>query len=172
VAKNTRGHSIWLIPTNPEYEYLQNLISQLSEREGTPKFSPHITLLGQLPQKVEWIKTKLIEFTQKLEPFQLSFSYIGMFDQYFRSIIMHTHLNPFLEDLHLRATRHFEITNNNTFVPHLSLLYSQLELHSKKMLMESMHIGFPLTVTITEVVLVETNGGPDQWREVVSVPIG
>ncbi|NQT62631.1 MAG: 2'-5' RNA ligase family protein [Candidatus Marinimicrobia bacterium] len=146
------------------------MIAQLSKRGETPNFSPHITLLGQLTQNVDWIKAKLIDFTQNVEPFQLSFSHIGMFDQYFRSIIMHTHLNPALDRLHASAKEQFEVKTNNTFVPHLSLIYSHLELANKKLLLESIAIGSPLSVTIKEAVLVETNGGPDQWQEVIRIP--
>jgi 2'-5' RNA ligase len=146
------------------------LITHLSERGVAPEFSPHITLLGQLTQNVDWIKAKLIDFTQNIEPFQLSFSHIGMFDQFFRSIIMHTHLNPILDRIHVRAMEQFEVKTNNTFVPHLSLLYSHLELANKKLLMESIAIGSPLTVTIKEAVLVETNGAPGQWQEVIRIP--
>ncbi|MBT3254057.1 MAG: hypothetical protein HN995_10350 [Candidatus Marinimicrobia bacterium] len=164
------GHSIWLKPAEPEFDYLQNLITQLSQRGETPDFSPHITLLGQLTQEVAWIKAGLIEFIQSIEPFQLSFSHIGMFDQYFRSVIMHTHPNPVLDHLHASAMEQFEIKTNNTFLPHLSLLYSHLEIANKKLLMESIAIGSPLSVTINEAVLVETNGGPDQWQEVTRIP--
>lgn len=149
---------------------MQNLITQLSERGETPDFSPHITLLGQLNQNIDWIMAKLIDFTQTIEPFQISFSHVGMFDQYFRSVIIHTHLNPALHRLHASAMEQFEVKTNNTFVPHLSLLYSHLKLANKKLLMESLAIGSPLAVTIKEAVLVETNGGPDQWQEVIRIP--
>ena len=68
------------------------------------------------------------------------------------------------------AMEQFEIKTNNTFLPHLSLLYSHLEIANKKLLMESIAIGSPLSVTINEAVLVETNGGPDQWQEVTRIP--
>jgi len=148
------------------------LISKLSERGETPEFSPHITLLGQLQQEVGWIKTKLVEFTQDLEPFQLSFSHVGMFDQYFRSIIMHTHPNPSFEHLYSSALEQFEVKTNDVFVPHLSLLYSHHKLAYKRQLMEGLAIGSPLYMTIKEVVLVETIGGPDQWQEVLRIQLG
>ncbi|MCF7827209.1 MAG: 2'-5' RNA ligase family protein [Candidatus Marinimicrobia bacterium] len=164
------GHSIWLIPGKPEFEYLQNLIIRFSDRTDTPKFPPHITLLGQLPQNVDWIKARMIDFFHGVNPFQLRLSHIGMFNHYFRSIIMHTHLNPDLELLHMRAGEHFKQTSNNSFMPHLSLLYSNLDLIRKKQLMESMAIGSPLILTIQEAALVETQGDPDQWREIVRIP--
>ncbi len=94
-----------------------------------------------------------------------------MTDQYFRSIIIHTHLNPVLELLYSRAMKQFEIETNNTFVPHLSLLYSHLELHSKKLLLENIAIESPLTVMIKEVALVKTDGRPDQWQDVIRIPL-
>lgn len=169
-SENIQGHSIWLIPGKPEFEYLQNLIVQLSDQTETPAFSPHITLLGQLPQNVDGIKTEMLDFFQGVKPFQLSLSHIGMFNHYFRSIVMHTHLNPVLEHLHMRAGEHFKQTNNNSYMPHLSLLYSNLDLISKKRLIESIAIGSPLILTIQEAVLVETQGDPDQWREVIRIP--
>jgi len=110
------------------------------------------------------------DYFKKMTPFQLSFSHVGMFEQYFRSIILHTYPNSDLEQLHHQALQQFEINTNDTFVPHLSLLYSHLDLAEKKQLMEGLALGSPLSVTISEVLLVETSGSPQQWQEITRIP--
>ncbi len=150
---------------------MQNLIVRLSEKGETPAFAPHITLLGQLTQNVDSLKHKLINFTQKVQSFQLSLSHLGMYDKYFRSVVVHTHPSSVLDLLHRGAIEHFEVRTNNTFVPHLSLLYSHLRMRDKKLLMEGFVVGTPIRVNIKELVLVKTDGGPDQWQEVLRLPL-
>ena len=170
VPVHTQGHSIWLIPASPEYDYLQRLIQQFSEKGATPPFPPHITLLGQLKQNPNWLKTQMLELYKDLDAFNLNFSHIGMFDTYFRSIVMHIHTNSVLAKLYARAKMHFKVETKDVYVPHLSLLYSNLEISQKKTLMEGVFIDSPFSVRIAGTVLVETNGAPDQWRQMLRIP--
>lgn len=172
VINQARGHSIWLVPSRSGYDYFQALISDLANRGGTVGFSPHITLLGQLPQPVGLLKTKMQTCFGETDSFKLSFSRIGTFPEYFRSIILHIAPNHDLERLHHLAKRVFEPTSDKNFVPHLSLLYSHLDLASKKELLEKVTIEPPTSVRISEVLLMETKGPLSEWREILRIPLG
>lgn len=103
-------------------------------------------------------------------PFQLSCSHIEMFNQYYRSIVMIANRNSRLETLYQKVRMYFEPERDDIFMPHVSLLYSDLDLKRKKELFESISIRYPLSVTISAALLVETNGGPDQWKEILRIP--
>ncbi len=160
-----------MIPGDPEYAYFQDLISELSEQADSPKFSPHITLLGQLPQDFEHIKLEVNKLCNGLEALQLSFSHLGMFEQYFRSIILHTHPSQSLEDLHQRIRDILAPEENAPFVPHLSLLYSHLELNQKRLLMEGITLDLPIVVRINTIVITRTDGNPSQWQEAYKISL-
>jgi len=116
------------------------------------------------------IKPKMEDFFKELDPFDMDFSHIGMFDTYFRSIVLHTPPGSVLENMHTRAKVLFHKDTRDVFMPHLSLQYSNLDLSQKRRLMEDIDMDFPLSVRIKTAVLVETNGGPDQWREILRIP--
>ena len=150
---------------------MQGLIEQLAEKGSTPSFSPHITLLGQTKQKIDLFKPQMEEFFKNIEPFDISFSHMGMFDTYYRSIVMHTHPGSVLENMHTRAKSRLQEETRDLFMPHLSLQYSNLTLSEKQALLKDILIQFPLTVRIETAVLIETNGGPDQWQEILRIPL-
>ncbi len=115
------------MPAKPQYDDLQHLISRLSELRETDHFSPHVTLLGQLSQEVDWIEERFTGFFPTIEPFKIILDQIGMFDQYYRSIIMHAEPSSILEQLYSKALQTFQVEPDGPFVPHLSLLYSDYE---------------------------------------------
>ena len=167
----TEGHSIWLKPAEPQYEDLQRLISRLSAGAGTPGFSPHITLLGQLTQGVDQIFPRLETLAASMTSFQVSFSHIRMFDRYFRSVILCAYPNSQLEALYGKAKSLLQVNPEEDYQPHLSLLYSDMETAHKKQLLEGVVIGSPLKVTIHEMVLMHTAGTPNEWQEVATLPL-
>ncbi len=112
----------------------------------------------------------MLDLYKDQDSFYLSLRHIEMFDSFFRSIVMHTHPDPLLEKMRTRAKIHFKAEDGDAFIPHLSLLYSNLEITQKKTLMEGLAIVSPLSVRIEAAVLVETNGTPDQWQERLRIP--
>jgi 2'-5' RNA ligase len=171
LSGNAQGHSIWLLPAQPEYEFLQNVIIQLSESGATQAFSPHITLLGQLKQNVNWLKPQMHDVFKDVKAFDISLTQVGKFDRYFRSIVLLMAVNPVLEGLHAQAKTHFKAELQDGFMPHLSLLYSNLEGSQKNLLMKDILLRLPLSIKIEAVSLVKTEGGPLQWQEILRLPL-
>lgn len=112
----------------------------------------------------------MLELVVGLNTFNLSFSQVGMFDTYFRSVVLLTNPNPDLKKIHTSWKKHFELDKEDGFMPHLSLLYSNMEVSRKKALMEGTAIEFPPSVRIEAVALVETSGPPNQWQEILRIP--
>ncbi len=113
----------------------------------------------------------MVEFFKDSVSFYVSFNRTGMFDTYFRSIVMQIDPNRALEGVYISAKTHFQVETRDVFMPHLSLLYSHLKTFQKKTLMEGIVIGYPLSVRIEAAVLVETNGAPAQWQEILKIPL-
>jgi len=149
---------------------LQRTIEILAQKCGTLKFSPHVTLLGQLSQKEKWIQIQLEQLSRASLPFQLDMNELSMVDQYFRSITLKVFPNPQLDRLYRNAVRTFKNSPENPYCPHLSLLYSDLQAAKKKQLMEDIVLPLPLSIQIGEVAIVKTEGKPGQWREIARFP--
>jgi len=150
---------------------LQRIIEILAQKCSTPLFAPHVTLLGQLSQEADWIKIQLEKLSAGVPVLQLDISQLSMTDQYFRSIILKIAPNTDLDLFYRAAASVFPIAAEVPFVPHLSLLYSDLEWPKKRQVMENVSIPTSITVRIKEVVLMETKGQPEHWREVARIPL-
>lgn len=171
-AKHTTGHSIWLIPDPPEFYEYQRLINDLSLRTSTSVFSPHVTLLGQLPHDLEWLTAQFTTFFQQQPCLHIELHRMELQDQYFRSVILNVVPNPELHRLHTQALVGFRAEKIQPFLPHLSLLYSDLTLSTKKALIDSCETTFTSNVSLSEVHLVDTSGSPDQWQVVLKARLG
>lgn len=165
-AKLTSGHSIWLIPATPELDKLQPLITELSEMAGTDHFSPHITLLGQLNNPREFLIDGIGEICRQTQSFSLKLSQVGMFDSYYRSVILHTQPSHDLDQLHKAAVQLFRVNTKAPFLPHLSVMYGDLPLVQREELMGRVHLDLPISLQVKEMVLMETRGRSHDWREI------
>lgn len=164
-SNETHGHSIWLIPDHATHTAFQTVITSLAKVSGSVNFPPHITLLGQLDQPVEWLRVRLEHICNNFSRFELEMKHLGMFDRYFRSIILHVRENHELERIYSEALRVFEYRGSERFVPHLSLMYSNLDNSEKSKFLDAVMSEWPITLTVGEVVLIETSGRSDQWQE-------
>jgi len=131
-----------------------------------PTFSPHVTLLGQIPGEGELIQNVTESLLDGVTPFELVLSRVGMLNTYYRSIILHVEENQKLLDLYIATAETFKMKKGKTFVPHLSLLYSNFVKLHKQDLLKSVDLYLPDVINISEVVLMETRGGPQDWQEV------
>ena len=163
-AEHTTGHSIWLIPESPEYHTYQELINNFSSRTGTPVFSPHITLLGQLPHDLDWLTSRFTTCFQQQRSLHISLHQVELQDRYFRSIVLNVASNPALQGMHAQALACFQAEKMQPFEPHLSILYSDLTLPEKQALVNRHKISYPQNLSLSEVQLVDTSGSPDQWQ--------
>lgn len=165
-SPSVKGHSIWLVPSQPEFDQYHKSIGDLARSASSPAFTPHITLLGQIPGDVTWIKAQTEELFSDVHRFKLSLTHVGMFDTHYRSIILHVKGSPRLEELYTQSLQLYSQGKSEPFVPHLSLLYSDLLESEKIALMKPLTLELPQIVSINEAVLMETRGGPQDWREV------
>lgn len=129
-------------------------------------FMPHVTLLGQLSQEADLIKVQLEALSAATPVFHLDMSYLSMSNRYFRSVILNFHPSPQLELFYRSAVNALQVTPEEPFVPHLSLLYSDFEWVKKQHAMEGIILPTSLSVRIHEVVLMETEGQPESWKEI------
>jgi len=166
-----KGHSIWLLPEKQAFEYYQAVIHRLAKEAATPIFGPHITLLGQIPGPVNQIQKSLEKLLNDRKAFDLELDQIELSDTFYRSIILLVKENAELEQLYTRSLDRFNMVDKEIFVPHLSLLYSHLSRERKMELLRDVEIPLPALIKITDVVLMQTMGGPLEWVEVSRISL-
>ncbi len=119
----SKGHTLWLIPTGDSFERLSNLIEKLAKQCGAPVFKPHVTLLGEIIQPGE----ECIKLTKQLvsdqTPFTIEMEQIDYQDFYFRTLFVKAKKTSPLLALHARAKEVFQMNDILPYMPHLSILY-------------------------------------------------
>lgn len=169
---HNQTHSLWLSPFGEPKFLVQDRIKKLSDRYSSPLFEPHVTLLGGLHTGV----TELVQLTDtlagSLRPFDIVLTDAGYTDTFFQSLFIHVAKSEELLNARKIAEKLFEIKPEESFNPHLSLLYGDLDRKEKERILNVMGRQFHIRFTVHNVLLVNTTGMPENWEEVHSSEFG
>ena len=161
-------YSLWLRPFGDLAFKLQQRIDKLSETYGTPRFEPHVTLLGGL----EAGETELTQWTgtlaSSLRPFDLVMTRAGYMDTFYQALFIHVKKSDSLMKARKIAERLFDKRPEQRFIPHLSLLYGDLTRNEKERILNVMGREFHLRFTAHNILLVNTTGPPENWEKIHS----
>ena len=163
-------YSLWLKPTGEVADRLQEQINDLSIEHQTPEFPPHVTLLGSLqPPESELVKRtdKLASTTQSL---QLVLTEADYLNRFYQSLFIQVKKSANLKEVHDAACSVFGVSHND-YMPHLSLLYGEISDEEKELTLDTVGREFHLELPVNELVLMQTHGQPDQWKEIHSVAL-
>lgn len=161
-------YSVWLRPFGDIAFKLQQRIKKLSEKYDTPIFEPHVTLLGSLKKG----KTEMIQLTDtlagSLHPFELVLTKAGYLDTFFQSLFVHVKKSDELMNARNTAEKLFDYQVDKEFMPHLSLLYGDLNQNEKERILNVMGREFHIRFSVNSLLLVNTTGLPKDWKKIQS----
>lgn len=163
-----KTYSLWLRPFGDLAFKLQQRIEKLSKKHDTPRFEPHVTLLGGLQAG----ETELIHLTDtlasSLHPFDLVLTRAGCRDAYYQSLFVHVEKDDALLKTQKMAERLFDSHSDEAYMPHLSLLYGDLSREEKERILNVMGREFHIRFTAHNLLLVDTTGQPENWKNIHS----
>jgi 2'-5' RNA ligase len=163
------SYSIWLQPDpdSSEYHRLRELIGDYSQRyDDAPVFEPHITVVGGLSDDQDAVTETTRTLVQEQESFEVSLPRVHCSTTRFQCVFLL--VEPILEllSLHENTVEAFE-TSGGMYVPHLSLLYSDMSLEERLKLVESIDSeSLPEVVFLDSVAVVETTGDTREWETI------
>lgn len=161
---NKPTYSLWLEPGGDIAYKLKEQIRELSEKYETPKFSPHLTLLGSL----EGSETELTSLTNTLasssKVFTINLTKAGYRDRFYQSLFIHAEESSELMTLRNTAVGLFEVAEQDGFMPHLSLMYGDISQNKKQRILNLIGREFYLQFKAKHIALVKTSGIPEDWK--------
>lgn len=170
--RNDATYSLWLEPSGKVGFRLQERIKKLSEKYDTPMFAPHVTLLGGLKAS----KTELISLVDTLahtlQPFELTLTTVDRRSRYYQALFIHVEKTKALMSLRKTAERFFNTSNNEDYMPHLSLLYGDFSPQQKELMLNDAGREFYLNFSVKTLVLMQTNGSPKHWVKIYTAIFG
>lgn len=118
-------YSIWIEPGGKIKENLSTIIKQLSEKFGTPIFTPHVTLLGGFEGEEDGTLNNMAQLQDIVRPYVINLTgKIKCEDVWSRAIIDLIEKNDTVIQAFEIARKIFDI-QTTSYVPHASLMYTR-----------------------------------------------
>jgi len=147
-------YSVWLVPDRgtEAYQQLEETIEEYAQLdEDAPEFEPHITVVGGISGSESVLEDGVRSLAEGQDVFSVEFTGVQCSE---------------VLSLHQEAVEVFDV-DDGMYVPHLSLIYSDMDVEERLDLVESIDTSsFPSTVQIGELVLVKTTGSVSEWETV------
>lgn len=167
----TEVYSLWLMPRGHVADELQTLIADLSRKHVTPTFEPHVTLIGSLNLPKAEAISKSKELATQTKPFIVKLSEVAYLDQYFRCVFIKAERTRGLMTAYLTARDLFAYQQNEDYMPHLSLVYGNLQSITKKAIVQRIGVEMIIEFLVGELYLYCTGGQPKEWCCVLKAPL-
>ena len=152
--------SIWLLLSQQDEHWAQSLIDRLAEELGTPRFQPHLTLLGDVALPEQTLTAQLQTATAASATIQTRISGIEYLDEFFRTFFLRIEDHPAIRALHEQIHTGFGRHPEPRFMPHISLIYGELKPALKKNLYARLEdVVAHRTVCFNRVALVHAAKG-------------
>ena len=165
----TTGYHLFLEPEGEVGKQLQDIITEVSRVSKGPNFSPHVTLLARIPEGEE---SHLVEKTNTIagamKKQRVTLQGISMEDSYYRALYLEILEKEELETIHTYATTVFAMTDEQSYLPHLSLLYGNYSQEQKEVFLKSVQVPSALSFEASTIHLYKTSGKPHQWKKIYS----
>lgn len=158
-------YSLWLMPPAPVRDRFAAIIRRLSERLGTPVFEPHVTLTGTETEDETDAVRRVEQLAQALAPIPIALIESGYSDAYFRCLYLRAANSPALLAAYRRACDALGAAPTD-FMPHLSLVYGDLNAADKQRLIAELGRDWDVQFTAQQLALYIPEGRPEQWRRV------
>lgn len=159
-------YSLWLRPFGDVGFELKQQIKELGRHYDSPFFYPHVTLLGGL----DLHEAKLIQLTDtlahSLEPFTIYLEKGETGESYFRSLFIRVKKSDPLIGAHHLAKELFDIEEDESYYPHLSLMYGKQSKKDKNKLLNVMGRSFNMQFDVHSVLLIKTGDKVSEWEKI------
>jgi 2'-5' RNA ligase len=159
-------YTLWLMPPTPVRDRFADLIARLSARLGTPRFEPHLTLSGGVLAAPADARARIDALVARRPPVPVRLTEAGYTDTYFRCLFVRAQLTPELQALQHAAAEALGLEPDPAFMPHLSLVYGNLEPAQKEMILDDIGRRFDLDFLADRLGLYAPRGEPAEWRPV------
>jgi 2'-5' RNA ligase len=158
-----KGYAIWLMPEEPMFSLLAGEISRLSREHSTPRFDPHVTLVGGITLPEEDALAASASLAGLLKPFRMELGTVGYLDEYFRCLFIRVLSDDAITKAHQAACRAFGLTDT-PYMPHVSVIYGKLRLDTKKRIAKGLGSLSGRMVKVRHLLLYRVSGPLHEWK--------
>lgn len=132
--------AFWLIPSQEDKAFFQEIINTLAQEYDALTFTPHVTIyVGEYAPDES--PTELLETaTQGIQPFSLRVDQLLYTEEFTKTLFVQFHPNPVLSQITESLRSNSSKPSDYVLNPHLSLIYQYLSEETKKELVTSISL--------------------------------
>lgn len=162
--------SLWLVPEGEVAARFGDLVDRLAARYHTPRFHPHVTLLGAVGAGDDVVQAAE-RLAAATAPFEVTLARAVGRGEYYRAVVVEAAPSLPLLRLHHLAREAFGLQDDPApFEPHLSLMYGDLPRAVRDEVLAtlpSVHARF----RVGSLGVWSTDGEPPDWHELARFPL-
>jgi len=170
----TSEYSLWLAADEETaaYRQLQATIADLADGQAdAPVFEPHITVVGGISGERDSLRDTLETLGSHRAPIEVAFASVRWSTTRHQCVFLLAEPTLELFELHTSA-RDAVDASKDAYHPHLSLLYSDIDLKRRRAVAQSIDsASLPSRITCRTLTLVETTGSEPEWETIASVAL-
>ena len=165
-------YSLWLMPTGEVYDKFAEIISRLSKEYHSPKFEPHVTLIGAVVGTEEELSVKTAKLAKLIKPFKIKLGKVDYFTERHKALIIRTEKTAGLIEANKIARELFNLLPEPGYMPHLSLLYGDFSLETKEEVIQKLGREFNDEFEVGGICLYFTTGDKEEenWHKIKEFP--
>ncbi|HAG83677.1 MAG TPA: cyclic phosphodiesterase-like protein [Cyanobacteria bacterium UBA12227] len=118
--------SFWLIPSEQDRSFFQDIIDSLAKEHNAPTFTPHVTIYSGEYIPDESLDELIEKATQRVQPFSLRVDSISYTNEFTKTVFVQFQPHPILTQISETIHRNSLHPSDFTLNPHLSLIYKHL----------------------------------------------
>ncbi len=167
------GYSIWLIPAGDVHQKLAEIIYNLSKEHSTPNSEPHVTLIGEgeLVGTEEEVLSKTSKLAEILKPLEIKLKKADYFDEYFKCLFIRAEKTKEIMEANNVARKHLNLRPNPDYMPHLSLMYGDINPETKEEILANLRMNFDISFEVKSIHLFSTDGEVKDWHKIKEFPL-
>jgi len=163
MVNNAINYSLWVRPTQIQIDEFTKIISRLAHSYHTIPFPPHITLVSSITSDIDSIKQACVNIIDQTQQIDITLQNIAYTKTYYRNFFVQADLTQALSKLHEDTLSALMHKVDEAFMPHLSLLYGNLEIETKKDLQKSLEKTCSKLLHLQRLDLYSTSGKVTDW---------
>jgi len=131
----------WLIPSEPEHSFFQQIINDVARRYDAPVFEPHVTIhVGA--DRADAAKNALGDATRECKLIGLTPFGIDQSDEFIKTLFVQFAMSAELRKINNVIRQAANDSAQYELKPHLSLLYKKMETAAQRELTASINVPF------------------------------
>jgi hypothetical protein len=165
------GHALWLLPEARAFARLSNLIAEIAQAEGAPRFEPHVTLLSRIGLEVEDVVERSRTFAAVVTPIDVLLARAAPRPDFFEALFLEVEGGD-LPGIRVRAAAAMGITPEAEYRPHLSLLYADRPAAAKDAMLDRIGRDWNEPCLLDRLAVVRPEGPAESWARAATFSLG